>query len=221
MSTFSWQFIGMSVVLLCCVHALSMGSGGQDYDQQMSVISKTPEFELYQQFKDRHFRERNYGINDTVVQFQLNEETGKPNLVLFSRDRGKIQWYEYTYDTEQWFDYTVEQQEDGLRIVCQRDGLNRLYRISYPWQKDVHNHPDFHTKRYSIRERILETELSNEWFGDIRFAGETKVVQQTPYATSYWLMNDKKTMIMSPDSAYPCKMILVENKPEFFSILEN
>lgn len=172
-----------------------------------TVFAKTPA-EIYQKYKDKHFREKKNGYNDDIVLFKFNPETNKPNIVSIHRYRLKISDFEYTYDQEAWFDFTVSHTKRGVLIRCKN--LNRVFRWSYPWEKDLFNHPEWESKRENLREKVREQPLEDGSFGQVKLDGETLVVQQEPYSASYLLKEDGNIILQSPNTRYPTELYLIE-----------
>lgn len=171
------------------------------------ALASSP-IEIYQKYKNKHFREDKNGFNDDVVLFKLNPETKKPNIVRIHRYRGKISDYEYTYDQEAWFDYSVNKTKQGT-LIRSKD-LNKVFRWSYPWEKDLFAHPEWEAKRESLREKVKEEPLEDGSFGAVKLKGETLVVLQPPHIASYLLSEDSNPVLQSKNTRYPTELHLVE-----------
>jgi len=83
----------------------------------------------------KRLHESNYGFNDGFYTFE--ERNGRIMLKENDNDRGKIQYYEYTYDEIRYFDFTVTKLgDDGLKLTLFQGPSTEVLRRAFPWSKD-------------------------------------------------------------------------------------
>ena len=169
------------------------------------------DLDMCKTFADKHFRYQNYGFNDPIVSFERSPTTGKCLMVYVANDRGKINYSEYWYDFATWFEFDIVMKTDG--VFLENASVVKVMRRSYPWSKDLPKGASFHS-----RTPILETRNSNGSYGHKMLPGETLVVEQRPYITSYKLSKnrqDEYILIQSPSAPFPTTMSLNEGSYKF------
>ncbi|CAD7956417.1 unnamed protein product [Amoebophrya sp. A120] len=96
---------------------------------------------LFKKFEDKVFHESNYGFNDSYYRFVKRH--GRVMVEKHDFDRGKIQYYEYIYDTAEYADFDIvsfQEEEDGapfrVNIKLLLGPATEVYRRPFPWRKD-------------------------------------------------------------------------------------
>lgn len=109
---------------------------------QEFLASETKESEslkerFFHLFSGKHFQHANYGYDDSFFFFVKDDDRVK--LALRDNGRGKINWFEYNYDTLSFFDFKVVQTSsdpDVFEIEAFRGAGTVVLRPQFPWGKD-------------------------------------------------------------------------------------